>query len=787
MTQAARRRRTADADALCVKALEQALAGADDTGVALVAVGGFGRGELAPHSDLDVVLVHDDCDPDMGGRDDGSRGVGSRGERTCGVDVRSVAERVWYPMWDAGVNLDHSVRALSEVTERARADPRVTLGLLDARHVAGDPSMTLRLRADLLAHWRRDARDQLPALRTLVVARGRRQDELAHASIPDLKESVGGIRDATVLKALVATWLVDVSHADLEPSRLQLLDVRDALHELTGRATDRIAPELWPDLADALGLRDAEAAQRQVREVGRRITHLSRLTWHRVDALLARPPSRLRRAPDLERVAAGVAVSGAEVVLERGTRPAAAPLLLLRAAAEAAERGLVLAPATAARLGREGAALPEPWSREARNLLTRLLAAGSGLLPVWETLDETGALLRILPEWDRVRLLPHASVVHRFTVDRHLVETCTEASRMIRRVPRPDVLMVAALLHDIGKGELVDHSLAGEPLAAAAAERMGFDAREVRLIATLVRRHLLLADVATTRDLEDPGTVAHVVERIHDLESLDLLEVLTEADARATSAKAWTTWRAGLVADLAQRTRAALGGTPASTSLADPLSGSFPTSLPGDAPAQVDVPVALREDPRRVDVRVEKVGDGATVTVVSRDRIGLMADVAGALAVQRASVRSARVWSQDDMAVSVWDIDETHLDEAMLRERFDAIAAGRLAPGARLRAPRGQHLDPAVQIRHDASAEATVIEVRVDDRPGVVYLVCAALARLELTVRSAHLTTLGPQAVDVFYVQEAGAGVLSDERAASAVHAVRRALQDTVTLDGGRG
>jgi [protein-PII] uridylyltransferase len=758
VTQAGRRQRTADADALCGKALDEALAGDDDTGVALVAVGGFGRGELAPHSDLDVVLVHDDGDDGL--PED---------------DVRRVAEQVWYPLWDAGVDLDHSVRALSEVTERARADPRVTLGLLDARHVAGDPSMTLRLRADLLAHWRRDARDQLPALRTLVVARGRRQDELAHASIPDLKESVGGLRDATVLKALVATWLVDVSHADLEPSRLQLLDVRDALHEVTGRATDRIAPELWPDLADRLGLPDAPAAQRQVREVGRRITHLSRLTWHRVDALLSRPPSRLRRMPDLERVAAGVAVSGAEVVLERGTRPAADPLLLLRAAAEAAERRLELAPATAARLAREGAALPEPWTREARNLLTRLLAAGAGLLPVWETLDETGALVRVLPEWDRVRLLPHASVVHRFTVDRHLVETCTEASRLIRRVPRPDVLMVAALLHDIGKGQLVDHCVAGEPLAAAAAERMGFDPREVRLVSRLVRRHLLLADVATTWDLEDPGTVAHVVECVQDLETLDLLEVLTEADARATSSKAWTTWRAGLVADLAQRTREALGGTPAST------------ALTGDEPVHVEVPAELREDPRRVDVRVEEAGDGATVTVVSGDRIGLMADVAGALAVQRASVRSARAWSQDDMAVSVWDIDETHVDEAMLRERFDAFAAGRLAPGARLAAPRGQHLDPAVQIRHDVSAEATVLEVRVDDRPGVVYLVCAALARLELTVRSAHLTTLGPQAVDVFYVQEAGAGVLSDERAASAVHAVRRALQDPVTLDDGRG
>jgi [protein-PII] uridylyltransferase len=752
VTQAGRRERTATADALCAAALEKALGGVDETGVALVAVGGYGRAELAPHSDLDVVLVHDD------GNDD--------------VDVRRVAEQVWYPLWDAGANLDHSVRALSEVTDTARADPRVALGLLDARHLAGDPSVTLRLRADLLAHWRRDARIQLPALKALVDRRGARQGELAHASVPDLKESVGGLRDATVLKALVATWLVDVSHSDLEPSRLQLLDLRDALHDLTGRATDRIAPELWPDLAERLGLPDGEAAQRQVRGIGRRITHLSRLTWHRVDAVLARPTATRRRAPDLERVAPGVAVAGREVVLERGTDPATDPLLLLRAAAEAAEREMVLAPATAARLAKAEVSLPEPWGKEARDLFTRLLASGPGLLTVWETLDETGALDRVLPEWRRVRLLPHASVVHRWTVDRHLVETCTEASRLIRRVARPDVLMAAALLHDIGKGGLVDHSVAGEPLAAEAATRMGYDGREVDLLRGLVRWHLLLADVATTRDLEDPATVAHVVERIPDAETLDLLEVLTEADARATSPKAWTSWRAGLVADLARRVRAALSdGGPAG---------------PAETPTRVTVPAALRADPRRVDVRVETGRDGATVTFLSGDRVGLMADVAGTLAVQRTSVRSARAWTQQDMAVSVWEVDDTHLDESVLRQRFDAVAEGRLDPSSRLRASRGT-LEPSVQIRHEASAEATVLEVRVDDRPGIAYLVCAALAGLDLTVRSAHVATLGPQAVDVFYVQELGAGVLSDERSASAVHAVRRALQGPVTLDADRG
>src|SRR4051794_405945 len=634
MTQADRRRRTTEADELCSTALAKALDGADETGVALVAVGGYGRLELAPHSDLDVVLVHADE-----------------------VDVHRVAEEVWYPLWDAGGDIDHSVRAMSVVADTARDDPRVALGLLDARHLAGAPSVTLRLRTDLLAHWRRDARRQLPALKHLVERRGERTGELAHASVPDLKESVGGLRDATVLRALVATWLVDVSHADLEPSRLALLDVRDVLHEVAGRATDRVGPETWPELAAGLGLPDDGSAQRQVREVGRRITHLSRLTWQRVEAVLARPSATRRRVPDLVRVAPGIAVSRGEVVLDRGTDPTGDPLLLLRAAAEAAERRLVLAPATASRLGREGADLPEPWSRQARNLFTRLLAAGPGLLPVWETLDETGALARVLPEWGRVRLLPHASVVHRFTVDRHLVETCIEASLLIRRVSRPDVLMTAALLHDIGKGGFVDHSAAGEPLAGAIARRIGFAEQDVAMIRRLVRWHLLLIDLATTRDLGDPSTAARVGDCVGDVETLDLLAVLTEADARATSAQAWTTWRAGLVADLVGRVRRRLLDR----------EGAADTSEPA-----IDVPVsdALRADPRVIDVRLEQKEDGTTLTVVSGDRIGLMADVAGALAAQRVSVRSARVWSQGDLAVSVWEVDRTDLEAAVVRQRL---------------------------------------------------------------------------------------------------------------------
>jgi [protein-PII] uridylyltransferase len=722
--------RTDAADALCVSAYVGS--GAPETGCALVAVGGYGRRELAPYSDLDVVLVH-----------------------AAGVDLGGAGERIWYPIWDSGAKLDHSVRTEPDMIAQSDADLRVALGLLDIRHVAGDPNLTLRLRSAVLAHWRRTARDRLPALRELVTRRHDLTGELAHLSVPDLKESEGGLRDATVLKALVATWLVDVPHVDLERSRRTLLDLRDALHGVAGRATDRIAPEMWDELGDALGLADAGEAQRHVRELGRRITHLSRLTWRRVDGVLARPTSG--RRPELETIEPGVALSGGEVVLTREARPAGDPTLLLRAAAIAAERDVELAPATAVRLVTECPALPDPWPAAARQALVRLLAAGPGMLPVWETLEETGALGAVLPEWEQIRLLPHASPIHRFTVDRHVVETCMEAAGLIREVSRPDVLLVAALLHDIGKGGLTEHSIAGEPLAREIARRMGFDDDAIALVGLLVRLHLLLADTATTRDPEDPATARHVADRIHSAEALSLLVTLTEADARATSPKAWSSWRAGLIHQVAARTSALLG---------EP-------SAVDDRPDAVEIPREVRRG--AVSIRVEPADGGARVTVLAPDRVGLLADAAALFALQRTSIRSARAWSQEDVGVSVWDVAEEHLDAAVLRNRFEAIVAGRVDPAARLKGyPAG--IAPSVVVRPEASARATVLEVGPSDRPGVVHQVCAALAALDLTVTSAHVDTLGPQAVDVFYVQEAQAGALSETRAAEAAHAVRDAL-----------
>jgi [protein-PII] uridylyltransferase len=315
--------------------------------------------------------------------------------------------------------------------------------------------------------------------------------------------------------------------------------------------------------------------------------------------------------------------------------------------------------------------------------------------------------------------------------------------------------MVAALLHDIGKGGLTEHSIAGEPIARRIATRMGFAPDAVSLIGTLVRWHLLLAETATTRDPDDPGTVDLVAERIGSLEAISLLRALTEADARATSPKAWSSWRAGLIRDLGVRVMARL----------DPGAEDVPP-----ASADIEVPAAAREG--GLAIEVAPGDDGASITLVAPDRVGLLA----AFALQRISVRAARAWSQEGFGVSVWEVADEHLDPAVLRQRFEAIVDGRIDAGHRLRLAGGTGLAPTLVVRPEASAQATVLEVRATDRPGVLHLVCAALAELDLTVRSAHVDTLGPQAVDVFYVQESSAGILSDHRAADAAHAVRAAL-----------
>jgi [protein-PII] uridylyltransferase len=504
-------------------------------GAAVVAVGGYGRRELSPASDLDVVLLCDD------GYDD--RLVGE------------LAERLWYPLWDANVAIDHSVRTVSELRLAAADDLRVALGALDVRHVAGDPTLTVATRSMVLADWRRSAKRRLPELAEASRARWQRVGALAHATTPDLKESHGGLRDVTLLRGLLASWLIDVPATELDRLEGELLLVRDGLHEVSGRRSDRLVPDYAAEVAAWVGLPGPEGLRSLLVSTSRAIAHLAAVAVRNVEWLLTPRPSTEPRRPRLETLAPGVAAHRGEVVLTGRVDPREDPLLALRAAEAATGHGLVLTDVAAARLGRDLAPMPVPWPAEARSMLTRVLGSGESLIDVWEGLDQYGVVDLWLPEWKRVRYLAPQSSLHRYTVDRHLVQTCVEAAPLVGDVDRPDLLLVAALLHDVGKGDESDHSELGEVIAWDIAGRLGFSPEDVTVLARLVRQHLLLVDVATHRDLEDPATLDEVAAAVGDPSTLDLLAVLTEADARATGPQAWSPWRAQLVQTLVERVR----------------------------------------------------------------------------------------------------------------------------------------------------------------------------------------------------------------------------------------
>ncbi len=370
--------------------------------------------------------------------------------------------------------------------DTARADPRVALGLLDARHLAGDPSLTLRLRADLLAHWRRDARSQLPALRELVTRRGRPgRASWPTPRVPDLKESVGGLRDATVLKALVATWLVDVSHADLEPSRLQLLDVRDVLHAVAGRATDRVAPELWPDLAAGLGLarrRGRTAAGPRGRPPDHPPVPADLAAGRRRARAPARPPGAAPRSwsgsrPGWRSPAARWSSTGAPT-------PAGTRCCCSGPPPRPPSGGWCSPRPPRRRLARQGAPLPEPWGREARNLFTRLLAAGPGLLA---GLGDPRRDRRAGAAAPRVGARPAAAArlggapVHRRPAPGRDLHRGVPADPPRLPARRADGRRAAAR-HRQGRSWSTT-PWPGSRSPAGAAARMGFDDREVALVA----------------------------------------------------------------------------------------------------------------------------------------------------------------------------------------------------------------------------------------------------------------------------------------------------------------
>ncbi len=707
-----------------LRAVFETATGGDHRGVALLAVGGYGLAELAPGSDLDLLLVVDRRGP-----------------------VRPLAEALWYPIWNENVDLDHSVRSPKQVRQAADGDLKVALGLLTARSVAGDPALGAQVIGAALDQWRSKLSRWLPEVDASLRARHHDNGDLAFLLEPDLKEARGGIRDLRLLNALstVSPVLAGVAAAPgVSTAGETLAAVRVELQRSTKRSGNRLMLQDQDVVAGALGYTDADELMAAVASSARTLAWASDDGWRRVRAGLR---GRRQTRHDDVALEPGLIRLDDEIALAVGAQPREDPSLALRAAAASATLDLPISRECLDRLAVDVVAIDGVWPADLLQSLLRLLGAGRSAIGAIEALDSCGVWTRLLPEWLPVRHRPQRNAYHRFTVDRHLLETVAEATQLIRNVERPDLLLIGSLLHDIGKGRPGgNHTVIGMHVVAALAPRLGFNEADAAVLVSMVQHHLLLPEVATRRDLDDPVTIDRVAAMVGDQGTLDLLAALTEADSLATGPSMWSPWKAGLLARLVERVGHRLAGRP--------------------VPA---APVPLDERERRLlgTGRPEMVADGRRVSVAAPDRRKLLARVAGVLTLSGLTVSSAATHAESgnqaflrfEVAPAVdvlpdWRKVEANLESALVG---NLPLEKRLADWEKQSARRRPLTPHPVQVRvitdNDAASTSTLVEVRAPDRSRLLYKLASTISDTGFDILSAMVATLGAEAIDVFYVQ----------------------------------
>jgi len=716
--------------------------------VALGAVGGYGRGELSPGSDIDLLILHD----------------GNQSEAKLSDFVNAIL----YPLWDQSRSVDHSVRTRFETLENAKNDLRVQLGLLDLRYLCGEELLVEGVARDASENWIKNFSKYHDHMRQSIDERAKVSGELAYLLEPDLKESRGGLRDINTLRSISRSQSVDVAFERVAAAEALLLSVRDSLHEVSKRNRDQLLLTEQDGVAADLGYADADVLMFEVAKAARAVDYVMDLTWHRIDHAESH---KWWRRPKPHAVGRGLQAIADEIVIDPDFDISADPTIGLRAAAISAQRGLPLSIEACIALAENFSDLPTPWPRQSREDLVALIGSGNQMIRVFEALDQEGIIGRWIPEWEHVRFLPQRNVLHHHTVDRHMLETAVKAAALTRQVRRPDLLLVGALFHDIGKGYLgKDHSDFGAELITPLAERLGFSSSDTATLALMVKQHLLLPSIATRRDLDDPQTVASVLALIPDLDSLQLLHALSIADGEATGRTAWTEWKARLVQDLVNK-------------CADAMQGVTP------APTLELTEAQLRKHrSRELSVEVRTREEGYEIEIVSPDRVGLLSVVAGVLSISRMDLRSARTRTIDDVAVMTWlvalDVHAPIPESEQIAELLQRALDGEIDISAKIeervrnyrKFPGIPVPPPVVTATNDMATDATIVEVRMHDRPGVLYDTTKSISRFGVDIRAAIVATLGAEAFDTLYVTDVNGGALSEERAKTLASQIERQM-----------
>ncbi|MEM7095787.1 MAG: [protein-PII] uridylyltransferase [Actinomycetota bacterium] len=724
-------------------------------GISLVALGGYGRGELSPQSDLDVMLLHDGWAQD---------------------ELEDAAQSLWFPIWDAHITLGHAVRTVSESIALAKDDLDTATSLLSLRHLAGDEELSDDLAEQSVRLWRNSRRKWLPRIIDDAAERAAGNGEVAFLLEPDLKVSSGGLRDGNAVEWIEAADIpvLDQERRDLRRAHEVLLAARVELHRSTNRKGDRLFLEEQDGVAEALGIADADVMMSEIAASARTITWIADDVFHRARRRLKRIRFRAERPRDLDE---GVASIDGTICFTQTAPVGNDAALMLRLAVAAAEQDERIDRDSLDSLVELGPTIRTPWRPEIRDLFVRLLLTGNSAIPVIETLDHVGLFTRLLPEWEPNRSKVQRNQYHRFTVDRHLLEAAAIASDLVEQVDRPDLLVVGALLHDIGKGYPGDHTEVGVELIDTIATYMGFDPDDIDTLKRLCEHHLLLPDVATRRDLEDPGTIASVAEQVRTTSFLHLLAALTEADSIATGPSAWSRNKAHLLAELTRYTDQWLA-----TDGGAKVESSFPDATQRELFAASDHVVQ---------------GEGDTLTVVTQDRPGTFAQVAGAIALNDLNIVGAQTHVEDGKVLEVvqvvhaegedheieWERVRSEVDDAVtsredLGPHFEMRSKSRLRRVVRAPNP----IEPIrVDFDNEVSSSSTIIEVAGPDRLGLLYELSASLADAGLDQQQTRVQTVGGDVVDSFYVRTLDGAKVTDPQVQASIRETLLAILERQT------
>jgi [protein-PII] uridylyltransferase len=780
--------------------------------LAMVGVGGYGRGELAPHSDVDLLFLL---------------------PYKPTPHTEQVVEYMLYTLWDLGLKVGHSARSVEECLRQARADLTIRTALLEARWIWGDQAVYQELRRRFDADI---AKDAVQFVEAKLAERDQRHQKLGDSRYvlePNVKEGKGGLRDLHTLFWIAkyiyhiddVAKLVDLKvlsaeeHDRFDRAQNFLWTVRCHLHYLAGRPEDRLTFDMQSAIAprmgytDHAGTRGVERLMKHYFLVAKDVGDLTRIFCAVLEAEQKRTPKWKRWATRKRTVGAFV-IEGGRVNVARDSAFRDDPVNFLRLFCLAQEDGLDIHP-NALRLVTQSLKLVDAKLRgneEANRLFMEILASRKDPETALRRMNEAGVFGRFIPDFGRVVAQMQYDMYHVYTVDEHTIraigilsriedgelkEEAPIASSVVEEVLSRRVLYLAALLHDIAKGRGGDHSELGEQIALKLAPRLGLSAEDTEQVAWLVRWHLLMSNTAFKRDIDDPQTIRDFVEKVQSPERLKLLLVLTVADIRAVGPKTWNGWKAALLRDLYHRAIELMSGgqiasardarvkaaqAAARALLPDFSEADFQAFVANSYPfywlafdpetyarhARLVREATRSQAPLSVDKRVDAARSVTEVTLYTADHPGLFSRIAGALAVSGANIVDARIITMaNGMALDTFWVQDAsggpfeRPDKlAKLAVVFENVLSGRLKPHLELKRPAALPsrtsaftVTPRVLIDNKASAGHTVIEINGRDRPGLLFELTRALTGLNLQISSAKISTYGEKVVDVFYVK----------------------------------